>query len=519
MPRILGLDLGSHAVKAVLLDIGRTTTVAGWAEVRRGEGSPEASLRATLATLRAEHPWHADQVVVAVPGTSVASHTFQLPFRDAKRLEAALPFEVESQLPGALEEVVFDYQVGIRTEDETEVLVGVMRKDELRPLLALLAERGVDPRVVTHPALVYRALFVGHPEALKVEPGTLAALVDVGHLRTTVAVGLPGEGLVYARILPGGGREITLALAKEFGVSEPDAEGWKERDGSLLPGATPEHARARSVVQAALQPLTREVRATLKAATMRDRRILSRVLICGGTAQLPGLAEHWGEELALPVAPLAGSWEGGLTPDQRMRGAQAWSLAMAGGGRGDRFNLRRGDLTFSGELDWLNRRLPQLAAFGAVLVALLVTFGVVRSALLGRRESAVDTQLCELTRRVLGTCEHNYDRALNLLRGKESPAASLPRMSAAAILAEVSTRLPQEIPVKLDQVLVDLDRVQLRGETDSSKSIDKMAAALKAFRCFRDVKEGKVERTKDGARVTFQLDVLVDCGEPVPVAG
>ena len=98
-------------------------------------------------------------------------------------------------------------------------------------------------------------------------------------------------------------------------------------------------------------------------------------------------------------------------------------------------------------------------------------------------------------------------------------AAALPRLSAAALLAEVTARLPQDVPVKVDQMLVDLDRVQLRGETDSSKSIDRMQAALKAFRCFRDVKEGKVERTKDGAHVTFQLDVLVDCGETAPPAG
>jgi general secretion pathway protein L len=519
MARILGLDLGSHALKAVMLDAGRTTTLAGWAEVRRTEGDPEVSLRTALATLRAEHPWHADQVVVAMPGTSVVTHALQLPFRDAKRIEAALPFEVEGQLPVDLEKVVFDYQPGARTEEGTDLLVGVVRKDELRPLLELLAEAGFDPRVVTHPALVYRSLFVGRPAVLGVEAGALAALVDIGHLRTTLSVGRPGEGLVFARVFPGGGRDVTLALAREFGVSPADAEVWKERDGSLATGGSPEHVRARTAIHRALQPVTREIRATLKAATTRHRSPVDRLLICGGTAQLTGLAESWTEELGLPATSLASTAEGELAPELRARGAQAWALALAGASRADRFNLRRGELAFSGELDWLRRRLPQLAAFAAVLVALLVTFAIVRSALLGRREAAVDAQLCELTRRVLGTCEHNYDRALNMLRGKESPAAALPKLSAAAVLAEVAARVPADMTVRLDQVLVDLDRVQMRGQTDSSKSIDRLAAALKTFRCFRDVKEGKVERTKDGAHVTFQLDVLVDCGETAPQAG
>ncbi len=516
MPRILGLDLGSHALKAVLLDVGRATTLMGWADVRRPEGAPEESLRAALATLRAEHPWQIDQVVVAMPGTSVATHALVLPFKDAKRLEAALPFEVESQLPVELEEVVFDYQPGTRTSQGTELLVGVARKDELRALLAVLADAGYEPRVVTHPALVYRSLFVGRPELMGVEAGSLAALVDVGHVRTTLAIGRPGEGLVFARVLPGGGHDITQALEGEFGVSGADAERWKEADGSLVPGGTVEHARAREAIHRSLQPLTREVRATLKAATTRDRRPVQELLLCGGTSLLPGLAEAWTVEFGLPVRHLAASGNSELAPEQRARGAQAWALALCGSSRTDRFNFRRGDTAFSGQLDWLRRRVPQLAAFAGVLVALLVTFGVVRSALLGRRESAVDAQLCELTRRVLGNCESNYDRALNMLRGKESPTAALPKVSAAGLLAELAARVPADIPLRIEQVVVDPDRLEMRGETDSSKSIDRLAAALKRYRCFRDVKSGKVERTKDGARVTFQVDVLVDCGETTP---
>jgi len=519
MPRILGLDLGSHTLKAVLLDVGRNTVLAGWAEVRRGDGASDESLRVALATLRAEHPWQVDQVVVAMPGAAVATHALVLPFKDAKRLEAALPFEVESQLPVELDDVLFDYQPGTRTEQGTELLVGVIRKEELRSLLELLVASGFEPRVVTHPALVYRSLYVGRPEVLGAEAGNLTALVDLGHVRTTVAIGTPGQGLSYARVLPGGGRDITAALEREFGVSPVDAERWKEQDGSLAPVGGPEHARAREAIRRALQPLLREVRATLKAATTRDRRPVGQLLLCGGTSQLAGLSEAWAAELGLPVGLLAASGHAELAPEHRAKGAQAWALALCGGSRADRFNFRRGDQAYSGQLDWLRGRLPQLAVFAGVLVALLVTFGVVRSAMLSRREVAVDAQLCELTRRVLGTCERNYDRALNLLRGKESPAAALPKVSAAGLLAEVAARVPPDMTLKLDQLVVDLDRVQMRGETDSSKSIDRLSAALKGFRCFRDVKEGKVERTKDGARVSFQLDVLVDCGEPAPSAG
>ena len=95
----------------------------------------------------------------------------------------------------------------------------------------------------------------------------------------------------------------------------------------------------------------------------------------------------------------------------------------------------------------------------------------------------------------------------------------MPNISATRLLAEVAQRVPPEVTVTFSQMVFDLDRLQLRGETDSTRSIDKLAAALKGYRCFREVKEGKVERARDSSRVQFQLDVQVDCGDTVASAG
>jgi general secretion pathway protein L len=144
-------------------------------------------------------------------------------------------------------------------------------------------------------------------------------------------------------------------------------------------------------------------------------------------------------------------------------------------------------------------------------VALLIASGVVRNSVLASRDKQVDALLCTVTQRVLGQCEKNYDRALNLLKGKESPAAIIPRLSAASLLAEVAQRIPTDIPVKFDRIEVDLDRVVLRGDTESTKQIDQITTALKGFHCFKEIKEGKVEKSKDGQKVNFRIDVQVDC--------
>ena len=522
MARVLGLDLGSHSLKGVLLEsTGRGTSVLHYAETRRAE---EAPLDEALAVFLGENPWAPDQVVVALPGPSLATHVFTLPFTDPKRIAATLPFEVEGELPFELSQVVFDHQVTRRRATATDLIVGLVRREELAELLKTLAVRGLDPRVVTHPAIAYQNLFLAAPERFEVAPGAAVAVLDIGHRRTCVAVGRPSEGLLFARTFPGGGLDLSRALAAEFQVPLAEAEAWKERDGSLAPGGGAEHERARTALARALAPIVRETRATLKAASGREHLPVARLLLAGGTARLPGLVEHLGSELGQPsdVLLLPANATAVVAPETQPRAAQAYSLALRGamsGGRAPRFNLRQGEFTFRGHVDYLRQRLVRVAAFAAVLALLLCVFNITRAVVLGRREAAVDARLCALTQRVLGRCEKNYDRALNLFRGQQSPAAAVPSVSATRLLAEVAQRVPPEVTVTFSQMVFDLDRLQLRGETDTTRSIDKLAAALKGYRCFREVKEGKVERSRDSSRMQFQLDVQVDCGDVVASAG
>src|SRR4051812_4596707 len=225
MARILGLDLGSHSVKGVVHEAAlRGGQVRAWAAVRRPEGDRTESLKAALKELLANPALQAEQALVSLPGQSAATHQLQLPFTDPKRIEATIGFEVESQLPFDLSEAVFDYQVASQHDKKSDLLVGVVRKDELKQLLALLQELGLDPRVVTHPAVAYHGLFLQPPlSAQSLAEGEALAVVDVGHERTTVAIGRPGMGIELGRTFPGGGRDLTRALAAELQLGLPEA--------------------------------------------------------------------------------------------------------------------------------------------------------------------------------------------------------------------------------------------------------------------------------------------------------
>jgi len=520
MATVLGLDLGSYGIKGVLLDTSlRGYQLGAFGQTPRPPGERLESLRQGLAEFFRSHPIRADQLVVALPGPSLATHTLALPFTDAKRIEAALPFEVESQLPFDLSEAVFDYQVATRRDKQSDLIVGVARKDELRSLLEVLKELNVDPRIVTHPAVEYQNLLLAAPQLFESsEGGASVAVVDIGHERTTVTIGRPASGLEFGRIFAGGGSDITRAIASSLQVSWDEATQWKETEAAI--SASPSSGSPSEAIDAlsrGLQPVIREVRATFKAFTVRSRRTVGRVYLCGGTARLPGLDQGLEGALGVPAELLRLPAEAANVPaSEQPTVAQAFALALRGqipSAKGPRLNFRRGEFAFRAGFDYMRQRVGVLLTFAAVLLVLLIGSGFVRNSVLSRREAAVDAVLCNITKRVLGQCETNFDRALNRLHGVESPAAAIPKFSAVALLAELTQRIPPDIAVTFDQIIVDTERISLRGETESSKQIDSIETGIRTFRCFRNVTVGKVQKTKDGQRVSFALDVQIECPE------
>jgi general secretion pathway protein L len=506
MARILGLDLGSYSVKGVLLETTmRSSVVRAYEEVRNTD------LKASLADLLARGNFLADQVVVSMPGLSMATHSIGLPFADPKRIESTLGFEVEEQLPFDLSEAVYDYHVASLDNGGSQLVVGVVKKDELSKLLELLKELKVEPRIVTHPALAMQMMF----PMLPASEGAVA-IVDIGHERTCVSIGRQTQGVELARTYAGGGIALTKALAAEFKIGIPEATLWKDEHAALGEHVVgPDAERAAAAFIRGLQPVLRELKSTLKSYSARSKRNVDSVYLCGGTARLPGIEEQLTSDLGLKVQRLelpAETKE--LISARAPQASQAYALALRGnasGAKAPRFNLRRGDFAFKSDLDFVSDKLGQLATFGAVLLVLLIASGIVRNTVLERREKAVDAQLCDVTQRYIGRCEKNFDIAINMLQGKESVAANIPKYSAVTLLAELSAHLPDGVPVTADQIVVDLDRVSARFETDSSKHVEDIVASLKTYKCFKEVKEGKLEKNKDGSKVQFRLDIQVEC--------
>jgi general secretion pathway protein L len=516
--RILGIDLGATAVKVVAIESSfRSHTVAAYrAEpiAPDDETAPRSyadRLKPALEALAQDEWFRADTIICSLPAAQVATHMITLPFTETKKIEATLPNEVEDLIPSNLDEVVFDWHILSRAPGKTEVLVSVTAKREVQAVLDALKTVNVDPSIVTFSAAALTHLFaenyIEQADATPEAPATCEAIIDIGAERTNIAIAEGGQ-FRFARTFSPGSLAVTRALARGLSLSVEQAEELKQSFGVALES----DPTLVAVMDRAMSALLREIRATFASYSARSKRKVERVTLCGGGARLAGLDLLLGETLNVSVQPLKIREQVAFPEGAELdRGTLALSLGLRGvsSGRGPRLDFRKGELAFTKNAGETRSVYLSLAAMAAVLVVLLGASMWAKLHLLSTRESKLDEQLCEVTKKILGTCETDFRVAIGRLKGRGSPAASIPTYSAADVLIALGASFPPGN----DSVLSDLDivdgTVHMRGDAKGYEAVDELSSGLQAHRCLKDVKK-KTSKGKDG-RVEFSADLTYDC--------
>lgn len=392
MPRLITLDLGSHAVKGSLY---RWTSGRSQLEfeqrfqrfVPQDGVSPTlehrlAALDALLDDTPDLKPAASDVVVLAWPSNEAAFHRMEMPFADKAQIARTLPFAVESEVPFELSEMVLSWRLAETGLGKSHVLVALARKARVSEWLAALGERGIDPAAVHVDADLFGA-WSGGPAvdqaldmALTGEP--LVAFVDVGHLHTTVSV-VRGGSVQLARSINVGGHAFTRAIVEAVGCSWAEAEQLKHGagEGEVVPDEEPDSqqvfdadapqaqlvrhsgyaslpAEARTKLDGAIGLLLAEVRSTLIKAEDTLGAEVSEVRVCGGGARIDELWDYLRADLGVPIVPVSDPRGGPRSPGPF---AVCDALGVAWSGGSPPIDLRIGDLAYRGRVDLLRAAL------------------------------------------------------------------------------------------------------------------------------------------------------------------
>ena len=117
---------------------------------------------------------------------------------------------------------------------------------------------------------------------------------------------------------------------------------------------------------------------------------------------------------------------------------------------------------------------------------------------------------------MLKKCFANYEEALSALRGRGVPGASIPKISAVDVVDDLSRRLPEGLPLKLEKIDITDRKLHLQGTADAAEHVDRLVASLHGSRCFADARSGGArKRTTDG-KFEFTIDSALGCAEGAP---
>lgn len=473
--RILGIDVGSSSIKAVELDsaFGRYE-INDYHEVKRAPGA-EAS--AEISQLVASLPRKPDKVAVAMRTGQVTFRNLQLPTRDKKAIQAGVGFELEDELPFALESSVYDYTVVGQLKQASTVHVAATLKRHALGSLGTWLAAGLDPDVVTTEAWAYRTLMNRVLGSSQEQPVLLA---HIGHERTVLYLHWRGTPIL-AREVNWGGRDLTTAICQKYHIPVDQAEAAKLDHGFVIPDsqkaeATPEQIEFSDSLSQPLQALIGDLRQAELTCKNTTQQHLGQIYVTGGTSQLPGLVKVLEESLMLPVKPLQGLSSvatSGVTYSEQADAscllAASLALCLVGADRAGGISFRKGELAKQGksrELNLAALRKP-LTALGAVLACLFASL-IVQSSVYKSRLQETDTQLERSIKSFFGAVStsavHTYMNNTSTLRSSVNKDLAKQRElgkllgpnphSPIEFLKTISAAIPKDVVVDMTQYQV-----------------------------------------------------------------
>lgn len=280
-PPVVGLDLGSYAVKAVAL----RQSHRGWALLAAGELAMPAGERVTQERVAETAAGLLDtlglrraSIASALPGQAVIVKRLILPRMRPAELAEAIPWEAERQIPFAIADVQLDYHV-IRSgtalpAGALDVLLVAARRDRVSERAAAIAATGRKAAVLDVEAFALaNAYAMNYPD--RTDP--LSAIIHIGWSSTVVCLLEHGQPVLTRDISVGG------SACREGVIEEPTLD-------------------AAATLREAHLHLMLEIRETLdcyRSPTGEGR--LSRLVLSGGACQVDGLSALLDQEFRTTV--------------------------------------------------------------------------------------------------------------------------------------------------------------------------------------------------------------------------
>lgn len=296
-----GLDVGSSAIKVVqLAQTGNEFRLEALGiaplppdVIVEGAIREPAAVSEAISEAVSKAGVKTKDAAIALSGRELIIKKLQIPKLPVKELPDAVQLEAEHHIPFSIDEVYLDYHVVGKPQELMDLILVAVKKSKVTEYVSVVEAAGFNAVVVDVDGFALGNQFeLNHPH----EQGEAVALVDIGAsaMKTNV---VRGGASIFARDIPFGGKNYTQAIAQHLRIPLDQAEAAKTgRDvgiawDSIVPA-----------LESVSRELSLEIQRTLDyfVSTVESERI-SKIILAGGCAQLPGLTDFLSSIWGIPV--------------------------------------------------------------------------------------------------------------------------------------------------------------------------------------------------------------------------
>ncbi len=303
---LFGLDIGHGTVRVLQLETNKKIPkVAGYGETSFDASAfqdgvitkPEIIAEAVQELF--EHHLVGDitteRVAVCLPIARAFTRSIEVPELSKKELAEAVQTEVEQYIPASTQDLYIDYTQISTAGEKSALFIVAMPKRIVDSYLTLTRLLGLEAVLFQTSSGAGAQLFAHDSQS-----DVPTVLVDFGSDSADITVF--DKGPVVSGTVACGGEQLTKVIADTLGVTTKEATIIKTKYGLT-------RSKKQNQIETAMNPLltllVKEIRRTIRYYEERaeGKRTISQVIIMGGGANMPGLAEYFTNTLRLAVRP------------------------------------------------------------------------------------------------------------------------------------------------------------------------------------------------------------------------
>ncbi len=305
-PDAFGLDISDLSLKAIQFCEKRGfTDIKGVGSIALPRESivdglvmkPDVVIEA-INRLRSERGITARDVYCSVPETKAFLRIISVPKMSAVEASEAIKWELEANIPMALDQVYYDWQIikpSLRkSRDKMDVLVVAVAKTIVDQLVDVVEKAGLR-------ALGFEVESVAQARSLiSAQQKEASLIVDIGDRRTSF-MAMVGSVPVFTSSVPLSAEMMTDIIAKDLALSHAEAESIKVEHGI---GSALKNDHIFSAMKPFLESVTMEVKKSLNfyERGLQYTQAIESVVLCGGGARTRGMVPYLSRRLGREIA-------------------------------------------------------------------------------------------------------------------------------------------------------------------------------------------------------------------------